>query len=92
MASDRRARGGGVIDTLAEANGSVLAAQWGEAAKEHGGDVFGWWPRAEMEVPRVCGGWREWENHPRVYKKYFPPYYFLFYLAKMGSFPSGDRP
>ena len=42
-ASDRKARGGGVIDTLAEANGSVLAAQWGEAAEEHGGDVVGVW-------------------------------------------------
>ena len=37
-ASDRRARGGGggVIDTLAESNGAVLALQWEEAAKEHG--------------------------------------------------------
>jgi hypothetical protein len=54
-ASDRRARGGGVLDTLAKANGSVLAAQWGEAAKEHGGGVGvgGVW--VEMEVPRVCG-------------------------------------
>jgi hypothetical protein len=42
-ASDRRARGGGEIDTLAEASGAVLAAKWGEAAEEHGGDVFGWW-------------------------------------------------
>jgi hypothetical protein len=41
MASDRRARGVGVMDTLAEANGSVLAAQWGEAALEHGGGVGG---------------------------------------------------
>jgi hypothetical protein len=46
-----------VIGTLAEANGSVLAAQWGEWAKEHRGDVFGWWPSAEMEVPRVCVWW-----------------------------------
>jgi hypothetical protein len=72
-ASDRRASGGGVIGTLAKAYGSVLAAQWGEAAnKEHRGDVFGWWPWAEMEVPCVCGGQREWRNHPRVHKKYFP--------------------
>ena len=28
-ASDRRARGGGVIDTLSEANGSVLAVYGG---------------------------------------------------------------
>ena len=40
-ASDRRARGGGEIDTLAEASGAVLAAQWGEAAEEHGGGVGG---------------------------------------------------
>jgi hypothetical protein len=40
-ASDRRARGGDVIKTLAEANGAVLAEQWGEAANEHGGDVSG---------------------------------------------------
>ncbi len=39
-ASDRRARGGGVIDTLAESNGAVLASQWGEAAEEHGGGVW----------------------------------------------------
>ena len=39
-ASDRRARGGGVIDTLAESKGAVLASQWGEAAKEHGGGVW----------------------------------------------------
>jgi hypothetical protein len=30
-----------VIDTIAEANGSILAAQWGEAVKEHGGVVVG---------------------------------------------------
>ncbi len=40
MVSDRRARGGCVIDTLAESNGAVLALQWGEAAKEHGGGVW----------------------------------------------------
>ena len=39
-ASDRRARGGGVIDTLAESNGAVLASQWEEAAKEHGRGVL----------------------------------------------------
>ena len=38
-ASDRRARGRGVIDTLAESNGAVLESQWGEAAKEHGRGV-----------------------------------------------------
>ena len=31
--SDRSARGGGVIDTLAKSNGAVLALQWEEAAK-----------------------------------------------------------
>jgi hypothetical protein len=44
-----------VIDTLAEANGSVLAAQWGEVAKEHGGDVGGGGVWVEMEVLLVCG-------------------------------------
>ena len=39
-ASDRRARGGGVIDTLAESNGAVLASQWGMVAEEHGGGVW----------------------------------------------------
>ena len=39
-ASDRRARGGGVIDTLTESNGEVLASQWEEAAKEHGRGVL----------------------------------------------------
>ena len=39
-ASDRRARSGGVIDTLAELNGAVLALWWGEATKEHGGGVL----------------------------------------------------
>ena len=38
--SDRRARGGSVIDTLAKSNGAVLASQWGEAAEEHGEDVW----------------------------------------------------
>jgi hypothetical protein len=47
-ASDGRTRGGGVIGTLAEANGSVLAAQWGEAAEEHGCDVVGGGVWAEM--------------------------------------------
>ena len=68
-ASDRRARGGGEIDTLAEASGAVLAAKWGEAAEEHGGDVFGWWcvvcgQRWRFRVWVVR--WREWGNHPRV--------------------------
>ena len=40
-ASYRRARGGGVIDTLAKTNGLVLTAQWGDVAEEHGGDVGG---------------------------------------------------
>ena len=39
-ALDRRARGGGVIDTLAESNGAVLASQWEEATKEHGRGVL----------------------------------------------------
>ena len=34
-------RVGGEIDSLAEASGAVLAAQWGEAAEEHGGGVGG---------------------------------------------------
>ncbi len=36
--SDRSARGGSVIDTLAESRGSVLGAQWGEAFKKET-----WW-------------------------------------------------
>ena len=47
-ASDRRARGGGEIDGLAEANGAVLATPREEATEEHGGDVFGWWLWAEI--------------------------------------------
>ena len=44
-----------MIDTLAKANRSVLMAQWGEVAEEHGGDVFGWWPWAERDGRfRVC--------------------------------------
>ena len=39
-ASDRRARAGGELNGVAEANGAELAALWEEAAKEHGGDVF----------------------------------------------------
>jgi hypothetical protein len=39
-ASDRRARGGVVIDTLVKSNGAVLASWWCEAAKEHGGGVW----------------------------------------------------
>ena len=57
-ASDRRARGDGVLDTLAKANGLVLAAQWGEAGGgrgTYGGDVGGGGVWVEMEVPRVCG-------------------------------------
>jgi hypothetical protein len=72
MASDRRARGGGVIDTLAEANGSVLAAQWGEAAKEHGCDVLGWWLWAEMGGSAYVWWGKNGEITPRV-KKYFLP-------------------
>jgi hypothetical protein len=63
-ASDRRARAGGEIDRLAEANGAVLATPWEDAAKEHGGDVFGWWPWAVRGVR--WGGWQEWGNHPHV--------------------------
>ena len=48
MASDLGARAGGEIDGLAEANGAVLATLWEEATEEHGGDVFGGWPWAEM--------------------------------------------
>jgi hypothetical protein len=39
MTSDRRARAGGEIDGLAEANGAVLAMPREEVAKEHGDDV-----------------------------------------------------
>ena len=39
------------MDTLTKANGLVSAAQWGEAAEEHGGDVGGGGVWAEMEVP-----------------------------------------
>jgi hypothetical protein len=39
-ASDRRARGGGVIDTLAKANRSVLTAQWGRRPRNMV-EVFG---------------------------------------------------
>jgi hypothetical protein len=35
MPSDCRAKGGGVIDTLVELNGAVLASQWGEAAESY---------------------------------------------------------
>ena len=46
-----------MIDTLAKANGSVLAAQWGRRPRNMeamflGGGVGVW---AEMEVPRVVG-------------------------------------
>ena len=62
--SDRRTRAGGEIDGLVEANGEVLATPREETAQEHGGDVFGWWPWAEMGGS-VCGrGWREWGNPP----------------------------
>ena len=76
-ASDRRARGDGGIDTLTEANRSVLAAQCGEAAKEHGGDVFGWWTWRRWEVLRVDVGGENGEITPTYIKN-------LFYLAKLG--------
>ena len=82
--SDWGARGGGVIDTLAESNGAVLATPHEEATKEHGGDVFGWWPWRRWEVLRVDVGDENGEITPRVNKKYFPSYYFLIYLAKLG--------
>ena len=65
-ASDRRARGGGVIDTLAKANGLVLAAQWGEAAEEHGGGVGGGSHERRWRFRVWVVRWREWGNHPRV--------------------------
>ncbi len=40
MASDRRARAGGEIDGLADANRAALATPREEAAEEHGDDVF----------------------------------------------------
>jgi hypothetical protein len=42
------ARAGCELDGLAKANGAVLAMPREEAAEEHGGDVLGWWPLAEM--------------------------------------------
>ena len=39
-ASDRRARAGGEIDGLADANGAVFATPREEVAEEHGDDVF----------------------------------------------------
>ena len=55
-ASDHRAMGGGVIDTLAESNGAVLALRWGEAAKEHDGGVgVGWWREVEGGWARAAG-------------------------------------
>jgi hypothetical protein len=59
MASDRRTRGGCEIDIdgLVKANGVVLATSREEAAKEHGGDVLGWLPRAEAEMGGVGPWW-----------------------------------
>jgi hypothetical protein len=54
------------------------------AAKEHGGHVGGGGVWVEMECPRVGGEVARRGNHPQVNKKHFPPYYFLFYLAKLG--------
>ncbi len=54
-ASDRRARGGGVIDTLAEANGSVLAAHGGRRPRNMEAMFLGGGVWAKMEVPRVGG-------------------------------------
>jgi hypothetical protein len=65
-----------VIDTLDEANGSVLVAQWGEAAKEHGGDVG---DGGVGDGGSAC-------------VKIFPATIFPILSSKMGSFPSRDRP
>ena len=43
----------------------------------------------EMEVPRVCGGWREWGNHPRVNKKLFPAILFPILCSKIGVISLG---
>jgi hypothetical protein len=56
-ALDCRARAGGEINGLAEANKAVLAIPREEAAEEHGGDVLGWWPQAEMGG---VGPWRRY--------------------------------